>query len=64
MNFNIGSEDRQNNRLKRRKCSKGKYYFWWFVHNCVAHPLIGICPTERFFIFHDYTSDIINGNIL
>jgi hypothetical protein len=37
------------------------HYFWWFVHNCVAHPMIGVAPTKATFAFHDFTSDKING---
>lgn len=38
-----------------------KHHFWWFVHNCVAHPLIGIMPNKSTFDFHDWTSKKING---
>lgn len=38
-----------------------KHHFWWFVHNCITHPLIGIYPTTRTFSFHDFTSKKING---
>jgi hypothetical protein len=31
-------------------------HFWWMVHNCIAHPLMGIAPVQLFFNFHDYTS--------
>lgn len=40
--------------------SQKRYYFWWLVHNCIAHPLIGIAPINTFFRFHDYTSRKIN----
>lgn len=36
------------------------HLFWWFVHNCISHPIIGICPIKVAFRFHDYTSDKIN----
>lgn len=38
-----------------------EYHFWWFVHNCVAHPLIGVLPVKPTFDFHDFTSRKING---
>lgn len=37
-----------------------KHHFWWFVHNCIAHPLIGLFPIKKTFEFHDYTSRRIN----
>lgn len=37
-----------------------QHYFWWFVHNCIAHPMIGVIPIKTTFRFHDYTSDKIN----
>jgi hypothetical protein len=36
------------------------HHFWWFVHNCIAHPMIGLFPVRATFSFHDYTSDKIN----
>lgn len=36
------------------------HHFWWFVHNVICHPLIGICPIKPFFEFHDFTSRKIN----
>lgn len=33
-----------------------KHHFWWFVHNCITHPCIGICPMKWAFDFHDFTS--------
>lgn len=48
------------NKYKRRNTPVRVHHFWWFVHNCIAHPLIGIFPCRRTFAFHDYTSDKIN----
>ena len=48
-----GSQERY---WKDRKPSKIAYGFWWVVHNCIAHFLIGICPVKPFFDFHDSTS--------
>lgn len=54
-------------RIKELKLLKFKlfwaqtqHYFWWFVHNCIAHPMIGLVPIKTTFRFHDYTSDKIN----
>lgn len=38
-----------------------KHHVWWLIHNCVAHPLIGIVPCKKTFDFHDWTSKKING---
>jgi hypothetical protein len=38
-----------------------RYFFWWVVHNCIAHPLIGVMPFRPFFEFHDWTSRRINA---
>lgn len=43
--------------------SRYRHHFWWFVHNCIAHPVIGVCPKKWAFNFHDYTSDKINAKI-
>lgn len=32
--------------------------FWWIIHNCIAHPWLGIRPTSRRANrFHDWTAD-------
>lgn len=59
-----GSEERFEKRVETfKKESKPliKHHFWWFVHNCVAHPLIGVLPVKSAFDFHDWTSKKING---
>lgn len=66
MNFDTKTTTKQrfHNRIRRfelNKRSKNVHHFWWFMHNCVAHFLIGVCPIKTFFQFHDYTSDKING---
>jgi len=38
-----------------------RHHFWWIIHNCIAHILIGLIPIKIFFRFHDYTSDKINA---
>lgn len=30
---------------------------WWVVHNCIAHPLVGLLPFAFAFRFHDWTAD-------
>jgi len=45
---------------KEKTGSAKEHHFWWFVHNCIAHPMIGVLPIKRTFDFHDYTSDKIN----
>lgn len=50
-------------------------YFWSIIHNCIAHPLMGIFPLGIFFRFHDWTagflvdkdnksSDLVDGNVV
>lgn len=40
---------------------KVRHYGWWVLHNCVAHPLMGILPINWFFEFHDWTSRKLNA---
>lgn len=35
--------------------------FYWWLHNVVAHSLIGIAPRRVFFRFHDWTSRKMHG---
>lgn len=56
-----GSADRFSIRIENFKKKKKalpllQHGFWWFVHNCITHPLIGICPIKPLFEFHDWTS--------
>lgn len=58
-----GSEDRFYKRLedfRQKAIPVAVHHAWWVVHNCVAHPLIGLIPIKTFFNFHDYTSRKIN----
>ena len=41
-----------------------RHYFWWFVHNSVVHPILGIMPLEFVFKIHDYTSEKLAANHL
>lgn len=61
-----GSADRFPVRIKKfRKAKKSfpmlQHYFWWLIHNCVTHFLIGIIPIKPFFQFHDWTSVKLNA---
>lgn len=58
-----GSERRFMERIvKHRKLGRSviRHHFYWCLHNCLAHPLIGVCPTATFFRFHDWTARKIN----
>lgn len=55
----LGSEDRF---VKRKhEVPWLTHTFWWLVHNCVSHPLIGILPLKPLFRFHDWTSYRMHG---
>jgi hypothetical protein len=60
-----GSAERFDKRIevfKQKKKPVAVHHFWWFVHNCVAHPLIGVLPFAKWtFRFHDWTSHRINA---
>ncbi len=59
-----GAELRFQKRIKEFKSEAKpiyKHHSWWFVHNCIAHPLIGVIPCKSTFDFHDWTSKKING---
>lgn len=59
-----GAEDRFEKRkevFKQQEEPLYKHHFWWLVHNCIAHPLIGFFPCKKTFDFHDWTSIKING---
>ena len=61
-----GSEERYRNRIKVFETNGTPvliHHWWWIVHNCVAHPLIGFFPFKRFFDFHDWTSQKINAEL-
>ena len=61
-----GSGDRFPKRIEKFKKAEKRFpilqhYFWWFVHNCITHPLIGLIPVKPFFQFHDWTSVKLNA---
>lgn len=59
-----GSEvryERDVNKLPEKKSIPWvTHRWWWIVHNCVSHPLIGLFPFKPFFDFHDYTSELMH----
>ena len=62
-NHEDGSEERYHERLEKHDDTYGsrrRHHFWWILHNCLAHFLIGIFPIKIFFQFHDYTARKIN----
>lgn len=59
-----GSQQRFKARIeefKKKALPVAVHHAWWVVHNCVAHPLIGLFPSKPTFDFHDYTSRKINA---
>lgn len=38
-----------------------RHFGWWFLHNCVAHPIMGLLPFAFAFEFHDWTSRKLNN---
>lgn len=60
--FNDTEEGSQERYQRRQKIVPwSKHTVWWFVHNCIAHPLIGILPVRTAFRFHDWTSLRMHG---
>lgn len=47
--------------INPRNLPKVRHYFWWVVHNLIAHPAIGFAPIKATFDFHDWTSRKLNG---
>lgn len=37
-----------------------RHFGWWLLHNCVAHPILGVCPVRKTFELHDWTSKKLN----
>lgn len=54
-----GSQERYIRRKTKRPWTA--HTFWWIVHNCVSHPMIGFVPLKPFFSFHDWTSRKMHG---
>lgn len=36
------------------------HHFWWLLHNCVSHPVLGLVPCQKTVDFHDWSSDKLN----
>lgn len=47
-------------KIDGKSFSRIRHGFWWVLHNCVAHPLLGILPFSKTFQFHDWTSNKLN----
>lgn len=47
--------------INPRDLPRVKHFVWWLIHNCVAHPIIGVAPVKVAFDFHDWTSRKLNG---
>lgn len=37
-----------------------RHHVWWLLHNCVAHPLLGVFPWAFAIWLHDKTSQHLN----
>ena len=37
-----------------------RYRFWWFIHNCMIHPALGVWPLQLFIWCHDWTAHKLN----
>lgn len=49
---------------RKKKLPSFHLAFWWVVHNCIAHPVIGLLPFKACFDFHDYTAKKIGSDLL
>ena len=61
-----GSEQRFHDReplWEGTKLGGVRHAFWWALHNCVAHPMIGVLPIKATFDFHDWTSRRLHNGI-
>jgi hypothetical protein len=43
-----------------RALPRTRHAFWWLLHNCLAHPLLGAAPGAVTVRLHDWTSDGLN----
>ena len=64
----LGSQGRFSARIKKfhtagRRFPKLEHYFWWIVHNGVAHMCLALAPIKLSFDFHDWTSKKLNAMI-
>jgi hypothetical protein len=37
-----------------------RHHAWWLLHNCSAHPVLAVSPTNWAVWFHDWTSQHLN----
>lgn len=56
------SRERYFSRKKKFKGFKGKieHHILWMIHNCIAHPVLGIYVCNKTLKFHDNTSALLN----
>lgn len=40
--------------------SKLSHSAYWLLHNCVAHPILGLIPDDKTIAFHELTSRWLN----
>jgi hypothetical protein len=43
-------------RLRAKNLNQVRHAYWWLLHNCVIHPLIGVLPIKPIFDLHDWSS--------
>lgn len=64
--YGNGSRFRFHHRIWIRRKNKNKLpyltnYFWWLIHNIIAHLAIAVFPMFKWsFDFHDWTSKKLN----
>jgi len=37
-----------------------RHHWWWLLHNCVSHPILGLWPSRWTVWFHDWTAMYLN----
>lgn len=37
-----------------------RHFGWWFLHNAIAHPLLGLSPNRATIWLHDWSSQHLN----
>lgn len=40
-----------------------EHHLWWVLHNCVAHPVLGLAPCKETIEFHDWASKKLNQHV-
>lgn len=61
----FGAQHRHQKRIERWRKATGflprlRHDVWWWMHNVVSHPLLGVWPSEAAIWLHDYTSLKLN----